>query len=268
VRLPELVETRCVYESVRALIGEVKDARSAELALMLKAHTFVGTVDSIFSLVQHGTKLMLIDHANLLSDMMYQLTLRRFGALDSYVLSLPVRLVDFLQAALDEERQRGRAPRAGELAVAEEAAALLISKAPLLEEYFSVVIDVDEGTLKALPVLVAGHTPALEALPAFLLSLCRKVNWEDEMECFRTVALAIAAFYSTLSTEYPLVIDTSPDPPGHAFPPLTREADEQLRSLLYPAMRMYLIPHRARAADHTVVQIAALEQLYKVFERC
>jgi DNA mismatch repair protein MutL len=270
VRLPELVETRCVYESVRALIGEVKEARSAELALMLKAHTYVGTVDSVFSLVQHGTKLMLIDHSNLLCDMMYQLTLRRFGELDSYVLSRPVRIVDFLQMALEEERQHGRASYAAEEvhAAAEEAAALLCAKAPLLEEYFSVVIDAEEGTLKALPVLVAGHAPALEALPAFLLSLCRRVNWQDEMECFRTVALAVATFYSTLSTEYPLVIDTSPNPPGHAFPPLTREADEQLRSMLYPAMRMYLIPHGARAADHTVVQIAALEQLYKVFERC
>jgi DNA mismatch repair ATPase MutL len=275
VRLPELVETRCVYESVRALIGEVKGARSAELALMLKAHTYVGTVDSVFSLVQHGTKLMLIDHANLLCDMMYQLTLRRFGELDSYVLSRPVRLLDFLQAALEEQILHGRASRSGEKltqeevwATAEKAAALLCAKAPLLEEYFSVVIDAEDGTLRALPVLIAGHTPALEALPAFLLSLCRRVNWEDEMECFRTVALAVAAFYSTLSTEYPLVIDTSRDPPGRAFPPLTRVADEMLRSLLYPAMRMYLIPHRARAVDHTVVQIAALEQLYKVFERC
>jgi DNA mismatch repair ATPase MutL len=266
VRLPELTETQCEYASVRDLIDEVKAARSAELELMLKAHTFVGVIDSVFSLVQHGTRLLVVDHSNLLQDLMYQLVVRQFGQLDAYALTVSAPLQDLLRAGLEQQSKHP----AGTNVEQEVAAAvdLLCSKAPLLDEYFSVGIDAENGTLAALPVVLVGHAPVPDAVPAFLWALCRKVVWTDETECFRTVSLCLAELYGTLATTRPLVIDATSVAAGDAFPPLTGEASEMLRTLIYPALRKYLIPHRARSKDHTVVQIAALEQLYKVFERC
>lgn len=279
VKLPQLVETRCQYTSVRGLIDEVKAARSSELELMLKAHTFVGIIDSVFSLIQHGTRLMVIDHSNLLHDLMYQLILRRFGELDAYALSTPVPLHALLRAGLEQPVGLfvGQSDRAG-VRTEESIPAmveLLCSKAPLLDEYYSIGIDVDAAMLTGLPAVLVGHSPAPEALPAFLWALCQKVNWQHETECFRTVALCLADLYSHLSAISPLVAtkdepasEAGVDRSGAAFPPLSPESSETLRTLLYPALRLYLIPHRARSKDHTVVQVAALEQLYKVFERC
>jgi hypothetical protein len=131
------------------------------------------------------------------------------------------------------------------------------------------------------------------------LNLCTQVNWDDEAECFRTVALVLAEYYGHLATQQPAAAaqTTSTTCSGaeaintkgahlsssssssssnenengdfsKPFAQLTKQSAGLLSSLLYPAFRQYLIPHVARTADHSVVQIAALEQLYKVFERC
>ena len=42
----------------------------------------------------------------------------------------------------------------------------------------------------------------------------------------------------------------------------------QTRHVLFPAIARKLVPTRASARDGTVLQVACLEQLYRVFERC
>ena len=56
---------------------------------------------------------------------------------------------------------------------------LLLSKAPLLGEYFALDVS-PEGEITALPELVWNYTPPLRRLPAFLLRLANKVDWESE----------------------------------------------------------------------------------------
>lgn len=272
-RLPELKETSCQYSSVQSLIRDIKNARNAEIEGVLKNNTFVGVVDCFYSLVQHGTKLLLVDHSHLLKDMYYQLVLRKFAEFDVYTLSTPVSLSLFLRAALEDELQSGRldpvaAQGRGVDELVAAAVALLVSKAPLLEEYFQVRIDPEQCTLVALPVLVRGVTPLPEELPAFLLNLATATNWDEEMECFRTVALALAEYYSHLPTEFSVQQALLSAHAVTAFPALTRQGADLLQSVLYPALRLYLVPHQQRSTDHTIVQVAALEQLYKVFERC
>jgi DNA mismatch repair protein MLH1 len=230
-RLPELVETTCQYSSVQSLIQEIKTARNAEMEAILKNNTFVGIVDCYYSLVQHGTKLHLVDHSHLLRDMYYQLALRKFAEMDYYRLSSVVPLDAFLHAALSEEVESGRldansanpssgpCPGPGGLeAMATAAANLLVSKAPLLEEYFNIRIDAEQRTLTALPVLLRGVTPLPEELPSFLLTLATSTNWDDETECFRTVSLALADYYSQIATEYPTTASAAD--PAVAFPVL------------------------------------------------
>ncbi|KXZ55312.1 hypothetical protein GPECTOR_3g446 [Gonium pectorale] len=46
------------------------------------------------------------------------------------------------------------------------------------------------------------------------------------------------------------------------------EYEYRLKHVVLPAMRGCLKPPRERATDGSVVQVAALERLYRVFERC
>lgn len=273
-KLDELVETSCEYVSVQALIWEIKSNRSAALEAMLRNHTYVGAVDCYFSLIQHGTRLMLLDHSHLLKDMYYQIALRRFAELDSWALEQPVDLGAFLDAALQSEHLAGRldVPRTDITSLTIAAVNLLCSKAPLIREYFNITIDVESQTLTALPILVPGVKPLLHELPTFLLNLATHTNWDDESACFQTVALNLASYYAILDTEdaqtrqgFSLAESATAEAP---FQQLTRESGDLLASVLYPAMRQYLLPHQQRSTDHSVIQVAALEQLYKVFERC
>lgn len=269
-KLDELVETSCEYVSVQALIREIKSGCSGELEAMLRNHTYVGAVDCYFSLIQHGTRLILLDHSHLLKDMYYQIALRRFAELDKWVLEQPVSLAAYLEAALGAEHAAGRldVPHSEVPALTTAAVALLCSKAPLVHEYFNISIDAERETLTALPILVPGVKPLLQELPTFLLNLATHTNWDDETACFQTVALNLASYYSILDTE-DVPVDVTAAAPGPApFPQLAKESTDLLGNVLYPAMRLYLLPHRQRSTDHTVIQVAALEQLYKVFERC
>uniref|UniRef100_A0A0D9VAI7 DNA mismatch repair protein S5 domain-containing protein n=1 Tax=Leersia perrieri TaxID=77586 RepID=A0A0D9VAI7_9ORYZ len=122
-----------------------------------------------------------------------------------------------------------------------------------------------------------------------------QVTWENEKECFRTVAAAIGNFYAL----HPPIL---PNPSGkgihlykknrecmadeHAQNDLTsdeNDIDQELlaeaetawaqrewtiQHVLFPSMRLFFKPPKSMATDGTFVQVASLEKLYKIFERC
>lgn len=49
---------------------------------------------------------------------------------------------------------------------------------------------------------------------------------------------------------------------------LTLHCPRPLAQVLFPAMKASLRVPRPRATDGTFVQVAALEKLYRIFERC
>lgn len=52
-------------------------------------------------------------------------------------------------------------------------------KAPLLSECISLDVDVEQGTITALPQLLHGHRPDPARLPSLLLALGRDVEWDE-----------------------------------------------------------------------------------------
>lgn len=88
-------------------------------------------------------------------------------------------------------------------------------------------------------------------------------------ECFQSIASNLAQFYSKLSdggfdgNEIENDNDCSENSStGDLF-------SRTLEGLVYPALRAHLLPSEVETPLHeTFVEIAALEQLYKVFERC
>ena len=109
-------------------------------------------------------------------------------------------------------------------------------------------------------------------------TLLRRQVWAEELPCFRTVASELADYYARLPGEEEAAEDAGAggaaavgarrapaagrDYPGPA-------ASEAFLSVLLPGLKAHLAPPRQCAADGTtVVQLATLEQLYKIFERC
>lgn len=76
-------------------------------------------------------------------------------------------------------------------------------------------------------------------------------------ECFQSIASNLAELYSKLSS------GRGGDDDDNDI--LSRS----LEGLVYPALRAHLLPSEIETPLHdTFIEIAALEQLYKVFERC
>ena len=139
---------------------------------------------------------------------------------------------------------------------------LLISKAEMLDEYFRIGID-SSGLLVSMPELLTNHTPAGDALPLFLLRLATETDWEDELRCFASVARELSLLYSYLPERLDHDVGDSSGACG-----LAPDGMDLFKMCVYPALRSQLIAPKRCATDGTVLEVAALEQLYKVFERC
>ena len=173
---------------------------------------------------------------------------------------------------------------------ADRIVATLIKHSEMLQEYFKIGIN-KEGYLCTLPDLLGGYIPGPLGLPMFLLRLVTETNWEDEMICFRLIAKEIGYYYSSLPIYYDVNdndfdsdiddeskvndlkssdnIDKNKKIKISELKTSNMKFEEIFSSLLFPAIRIHLIAPKQCATDgSTVVQLAALEQLFKIFERC
>ncbi|CAM9090302.1 unnamed protein product [Phaeothamnion confervicola] len=164
---------------------------------MLRKHTFVGMVDMHLSLIQFHTKLIFVDHLRLGKEAFYQMAIRRFGVMRPLELAGPLRVKDVVRTALELPESHWTEEDGPKDELAEEMAALLTEKGPMLSEYFRICIDA-EGRLTALPELFEGHSPLPEGLPMFLLRLATDVDWLEERACFHGVAMELSHYYSML----------------------------------------------------------------------
>ncbi|KAJ8442861.1 hypothetical protein Cgig2_022227 [Carnegiea gigantea] len=174
---------------------------------------------------------------------------------------------------------------------------LLKGKAEMLDEYFCIYID-QQGSLSRLPVVLDQYTPDMDRVPEFVLCLGNDVDWEDEKSCFQTISAALANFYAmhppmlpnpsgdglqhykkksvieTLGEESSMnKLDGSEE--NEIEHELVAEAETawaqrewSIQHILFPAMRLFLKPPSSMAKNGTFVQVASLEKLYRIFERC
>jgi DNA mismatch repair protein MLH1 len=216
---------------------------------------YVGLVDQHRSLLQHNTRLFLVNHTQLARELFYQQVMRLFGCAPAVAVKPNVNVFDCLMLALRgrapltkaiAQRGTGAASAVGggsqppwklrfeglgkpaaaeeeveedgeeeDLQIASEASLLLLSKAAMLKEYFSIGFtsalpssstssDGDGGEhqdpravhLTHLPRLLDHYRPLMTRLPDFLLSLAYDVCWTEEKACFRSVAQVIANFFA------------------------------------------------------------------------
>lgn len=102
-------------------------------------------------------------------------------------------------------------------------------------------------------LILEKYAPEPTGLPRYILRLATDVNWKKEKECFQTFAKETANYYA-------------------ANEEAKIDANENWKwtteHVLYPAIKKFLIPPNDFAKNATILQLADLPNLYKVFERC
>lgn len=265
----ELVPCRLI--TVKELRADVREAMHNELTEIFAGHTFVGIVDERRRLaaIQSGVKLFLVDYGMVSSEYFYQVGLTNFGNFGVIRFDPPMNLKRLLRMAADHEKSTSFGALGYDFEsadVVELVTAQLIERREMLSEYFSFEVS-EEGDIVGIPLLLKGYTPSLAKLPRFLLRLGPHVNWMDEKECFATFLRELASYY------VPERLPPSPGPDDQE-----QGMDENIKSrrdevryvvenVLFPAFRARLVATHSLMKG-SVLEVANLKGLYRVFERC
>jgi DNA mismatch repair protein MLH1 len=165
------------------------------LTQILSAPVFVGVVDltKCLSLIQHSTKLYLVNHASLAEELFYQLGLRQFGGYGRMRLEPAPELRALLTLAIEaEDTSKSKLSKTQIVEVSRLVCTLrplrgyltprlqvivdtLMARREMLAEYFSLSIS-EAGSIETLPLLLRGYTPNLDRLPLFLMRLGPQVH--------------------------------------------------------------------------------------------
>ncbi|KAM6997210.1 DNA mismatch repair protein Mlh1 [Tautogolabrus adspersus] len=243
--------------SIKDLRVEIKENTHTGLQDVLKNHSFVGCVDPQWTLIQHQTKLYLLNTTRLSQELFYQILIYDFGNFGVLQLSSPAPLYDLALLALDSEESGWTEDDGPKDGLAQYIVDFLRKKAEMLEDYFSVEID-QEGNLTGLPLLLDKFSPVMEGLPMFILRLATEVNWDDEKECFRDFSKECSSFYSIRKR---FLLHDESDSEGNSW-------RWKVEHVIFKALRSLFSPPKSFSEDGSVLQIANLPDLYKVFERC
>ncbi|KAG8267067.1 DNA mismatch repair protein [Homalodisca vitripennis] len=185
-------------------------------------------------------------------EMFYQILLYEFGNFGVIKFKESLPLMEVCELALDCPEASWKPEYGTKTQLAADATELLVSKAVMLKDYFSIDID-GHAMLSTIPLLLVNYVPDFGKLPVYILRLASEVNWTDEQLCFQTFCRETAKFYSKLRPS----VDSK-----------NEEWQWSVEHVIYPTLKASFLPPRKFAEDKTIVQIASLPELYKVFERC
>lgn len=253
--------------SVLLLREEIEKSGHKGLCDILSKFTFVGCVNPSLALIQHETVLYLCDTAAICEELFYQLMLYDFGNVGLMRFTSVLPLYELAMIALDSEEAGWTEADGSKDELAHSVKELLLSKAEMLEDYFSMEIDSD-GNLTSIPLILDNFSPPIEGLPIFVLRLATEVDWEKEKECFDGVCREIARFYSRICSDAVACSNLAPDSLDQPEPEEDQGWKWVIEHVIYAALRKNFLPPKIFAEDATVLQIAKLPDLYKVFERC
>lgn len=262
---------QCRLASMRELRSEVRDQVHNELTEIISSHTFVGVVDEQRRLaaIQSGVRLFLVDYGHMCYEYFYQLGLTDFGNFGSIRFTPALNLRDLLAAAAEVERMSlgvGEDEFPTEKVV-DKALGQLIERREMLQEYFALEIS-PAGELLSIPLLVKGYTPSVAKLPQFLLRLGPHVDWSSEKPCLQSFIKELATFY------VPEQLPLSPAPGSTTKDDIPTELKTRrqhvrwaVEHIFFPAFKSRLLATQA-LMDGSVLEVANLKGLYRVFERC
>lgn len=263
--------------SIQNLLDDVTTQSNEGLLNVTRGATLVGSLNQRLQLWQHQTQLFVVDLCSVTNELFYQLVLQRFAQFARMRLTPgAVPLKPLMVCALTESKF-GRAAYVESDGTHEEVGAklaqCLIDRRDMLSEYFALDIDA-HAALATLPVVLEHYVPDLDLMPLLLLRLASSVDWTSEQECFRTAARELADFYCLQplgdgeSDEW--LDEPAPGAGAAAVAAFAAQAKrrEAMEHVLFPAVKRHLKPSARMVGDGSFVNVASLDKLYKVFERC
>nr|XP_019526915.2 DNA mismatch repair protein Mlh1-like [Aedes albopictus] len=236
--------------SVLNLRKAVEDLCDRNLRTIISELTFVGVIDRHRVLIQYDTKMFLVATRTLFEELCYQMLLFNFENLDAMTFTNPLPVRELAMFALQDAESGWTEDDGPRDELAERIEEILISKAPLMKEYFSLCISAD-GMLESIPIVVQEYIPSLAHLPMFVLRLATEVEWDEEKECFDTFCREVARYYAKI-----------------AFTKADAEYKWEVEHSIFPAIKQYLLPPKSFAKNGSLLKVANLPDLYRVFERC
>ncbi|XP_072268231.1 DNA mismatch repair protein Mlh1 [Pyxicephalus adspersus] len=249
--------------SILTLQNEIEDRAHKNLQDMLGHLSFVGCVSPQWALAQYQTKLYLLNTTKLSQELFYQILIYDFGNFGIMKLSESAPIYDLAMLALDSPESGWTEEDGPKEGLAEYIVQFLEKKAEMVKDYFS--LEIEDGNLTGLPLLLDNYIPPLEGLPMFILRLATEVNWDDEKECFKSFSKECSMFYS-LRKQY--VLEESSNLEDKELAQDTPSWRWTTEHVLYKAFRTHLQPPKPFSEDGCILQLANLPDLYKVFERC
>ncbi|KYQ52073.1 DNA mismatch repair protein Mlh1 [Trachymyrmex zeteki] len=236
--------------SILKLRKDVEDECHEGLRNILANLTFVGCIDQTSALIQSGVNLYICNTRKLTEELFYEIMIYDFANFGIIKFSERISLFDLAMIALDSGETGWTEEDGPKEELAARVKELLLEKADMMNEYFSIVLD-KVGNLRSLPVLLDKYFPYEAEIPLYIMRLATEIEWRKEQLCFQNICRETAKFYSYLS-------------PKHQ----THDWKYVTEHVLYPAIKESLLPPKHFAHDSTILQIANLPDLYKVFERC
>ena len=248
-------------ESLKSLRNSINAKNHGELEKLLRSSSYVGYINAKYSLVQFNDRLILIDMNAITQIHLYQRVLAKFGRFKNINLKNSLDVKTILQGVSDNEE------------VIREALSVLNEKKEILQEYFSVCIT-EDLKLVSLPHVLENYIPPMHRVPDFLYALAFKVNWDSEIGCFSDVSTVISSFYN-LCEDFELEDESENDSQKssqEANANSTLYSKQRMRwiteHLVFPSIKLLFKPPESVVNDGSIVEVANLPELFKVFERC
>eukprot|EP01126_Amoeba_proteus_P061080 TRINITY_DN8158_c0_g1_i2.p1 TRINITY_DN8158_c0_g1~~TRINITY_DN8158_c0_g1_i2.p1 ORF type:complete len:269 (-),score=72.73 TRINITY_DN8158_c0_g1_i2:72-878(-) len=265
--------------SISNLLKQVQDNFHNGLVRLFRNYSFVGCANDNFALIQHQTDLFLCNVHNLSKELIYQECLHQFGEFPYIKFSSPASLHMLCLLALDNPCSGWREEDGPKEDIANFITQHLVERRQMLQEYFRMTID-DEGHLLTLPQILPSYKPEIGAMATFILRLGTEVEWDEEQECFETLARELAEFYCLQyededgedgEEEEEGGDGTGGGSGGDGGGNRAKKSNSRawtVEHVFFPAFRQRFLPPKTAAEDGTIVRVASLDKLYKVFERC
>ena len=174
-KITSIAEQRVVkLTSVRNLRRLIEEREHLGVKSIVGEHKFVGCVNRALALMQHLTQLYLVNIQRVSQELFYQIIIYQFGNFGYLELSEPAPLAELVRLVLDTP-ESGWEPDDGDKdELAKYTSDLLLSKADMLMDYFSIEIN-GSGELTAIPILLDNYVPDWNKLPMLLLRLASEV---------------------------------------------------------------------------------------------
>ena len=217
---------------INDLKDNIKKEASDILIPIFQKHIFVGFIDLSDIFIQSDDTLYLCNLFSLTRTFFYQVLVKFFGNYGKINFEEPINLtvISFNQDLTILEQNKD-----------------------MLKDFFN--INIENGQLYTMPLLIPGYSPSFSSLPIFIQRIISEINWENEYECITGIINELSMLYA-VSQEDILNED------------ITNRLQNELKNIIFPEMKTSLfIPSKELLLNKMVIKVRTVSEMYKIFER-